>query len=247
MEFNFNVHSELIGVVEGSGRFYAKKGSMIADQGRFSYSKCMIGPATNNGRGGMNSLLGRAVGQVARKLTGENLQLMTVEGDGKVYLADQSLHVINVDLTNDNTGNTFYVESDNVLAFTDDCSYDVALMSTGIAQNDLFKTKFTCRGRSAQVLITSVGNPLVLTTPCRVDPDALLAWTGPMPSIAANIHGVFDGLKTLFGQSSGESYIYEFNQPGYVVFVQPTENKSKIGFSVDGSTGNNHDYNQYNR
>jgi uncharacterized protein (AIM24 family) len=77
--FKFNIEEELCCKVEGSGKFYAKKGAMVAFKGNFIFDKMLLGP--NNGGSTMDALLGL----VKRKLTGENVQLMTVEGSGVIY------------------------------------------------------------------------------------------------------------------------------------------------------------------
>ena len=46
---NFDVTNELMCIARGSGRFYAKKGSMVAFKGDFRFEKLLLGP--NNGGG----------------------------------------------------------------------------------------------------------------------------------------------------------------------------------------------------
>lgn len=234
MGFEMRTESELICVAEGDGILFAKKGSMIADQGTFKYSKRLLG--TNKG-----SLLGQIGNHLARRITGENLEIMEISGRGTVYLADQGAHVSIINLEPNGTWEHIYVESENLLAFTPDCHYGVELMPTGAATNDLFKSKLKYNGPNAIVAVKTNGNPLLLEAPCRVDPDALVAFTGNMPSIAHDV-----GIKTLIGQSSGETYMFNFTQPGQLVLVQPYENNSKIGIHLDGNNGQN-SYNSYRR
>ena len=65
--FTFSIEDELFCKAEGNGRFYAKKGAMVAFKGNFKFEKMLLGP--DNGGGVMGSLLGIA----KRKLTGENI------------------------------------------------------------------------------------------------------------------------------------------------------------------------------
>ena len=45
----FDVTNELMCIAKGSGRFYAKKGAMVAFKGDFRFEKLLLGP--NNGGG----------------------------------------------------------------------------------------------------------------------------------------------------------------------------------------------------
>ena len=69
MSFNYDIEGELTCKVNGSGSFIAKKGSMVAYKGDFKFDKMLMGP--NNG----NGILGGLLGQAARKLTKENIEL----------------------------------------------------------------------------------------------------------------------------------------------------------------------------
>lgn len=48
----FDVTNELMCIVKGSGRFYAKKGSMVAYKGDFRFEKLLLGPNNGGGLGG---------------------------------------------------------------------------------------------------------------------------------------------------------------------------------------------------
>ena len=61
---NFDVTNELMCIARGRGRFYAKKGSMVAFKGDFRFEKLLLGP--NNGGG----LGGALLGHLQRKITG---------------------------------------------------------------------------------------------------------------------------------------------------------------------------------
>ena len=215
--FKFTTDKELYCKASGSGMFFAKKGSMVAYTGQFKFSKRLLG--TNGG-----NLVGQVLNHAARKMTGENLEIMEVDGSGDCYLADLAAHVTVVDLEANGAWNSICVESEDLLAFTPQCHYGVTPIGVGvISQKGLFTSKLTYTGPGAQVAVKTNGNPLVLQAPCRVDPDAMVAFTGPAPHVKVDVN-----LKTLIGQTSGESYMLEFTEPGQIVIVQPYERESGI-------------------
>lgn len=225
--FKFNVEEELCCKIEGTGKFIAKKGTMVAYKGNFRFDKMLLGP--DNGGGVMGSLLGLA----KRTLTGENIELMTVEGSGVIYLAKNAYHVSVFELE---PGDCLSVESENLLAFPTDLKYDVRLIGSGVlSQKGLASTVLTnISNQPQQVAVMTDGNPLMLEAPCVVDPDAVVAWTsspngGGDPSVSMNNFS----WKTAIGQTSGESYQFQFNQTGQMVLVQPSERLSGLKISVD--------------
>lgn len=218
--FNFKVQHELTCVAEGDGYFYARAGAMVAYKGSFKQEKVLFDTNRNN------SMLRSMVNLASRKLTGENIPIMKVDGKGSYYMAHYADHVSLVSL---NQGQSISVEGENLLAFTPDCEYGVRFLGTGvISQKGLFTSKLTANGDNAQVAITTDGNPIVLETPCVADPDAVICWTGSDPSIRTDINW-----KTLIGQTSGESYFFEFNAPGEIVIIQPSERPSGLKVSID--------------
>ena len=92
----------------------------------------------------------------------------------------------------------------------------------------MFTSKLTGQGPNAEVAITTEGNPLILETPCTVDPDAVVCWTGSDPTFKTDV-----SWKTLIGQTSGESYSLEFNSYGETVIVQPYERVSGLNIAID--------------
>lgn len=221
MQFQFGIEQEEILKAEGNGIFFAKKGSMIADQGQFKYAKRLLG--TNGG-----NVVGQVVNHLARRLTGENLEMMEVKGQGTVYLADQGAHVTVVNLEPNGPFEFVNVESEDLLAFTQECHYGVTPVGVGVlSQRGIFSSKLKYNGPGAQVAIKTKGNPLVLQGPCRVDPDAVVAWTGPSPKVKLDVNW-----KTVIGQTSGESYMFEFG-PGQIVITQPYERESGVKFGID--------------
>lgn len=222
MGFNLTTHAELSCKAEGNGKFFAKKGAMVADQGDLKYTKRLLG--TNEG-----NIVGQVLNHVARKVTGENLEIMEVQGQGICYLADQGAHVTIIGLEPNGAWQSVSVESEDLLAFTDTCHYGVTPVGVGVlSQKGFFTSKLSHNGAGAQVAIKTNGNPIILQSPCRVDPDAVVAWTGPAPHVKLGVNW-----KTLIGQTSGESYMFEFNQPGQIVIVQPFERESGLNLGMD--------------
>lgn len=220
--FIFEKHEELSCKVSGSGKFYAKKGSMVAFKGNFDFEKLILGP--NNGNGIMGSIMGYA----SRKLTGEHMELMVASGSGTLYLAENAYHIEIIDLE---PGESVSVERENLLAFNTELKYSVEMIGSGVlSQKGLFTTKLRNQtSQTQQVVIITDGNPIILEGPCCVDPDAVVAWTGrnPHPKVAKL------SWKTFIGQTSGESYHLEFVEPGQTVIIQPSERLSGLNISID--------------
>lgn len=213
---------ELFCIATGNGNFFTKKGAMVGYQGQFKLSKRLLG--TNDG-----NIVGQVMNHLGRKITGENLEIMEVKGSGTIFLADDASHITVVDL---NPGESLCVESEDLLAFTKSCHYGVCCVPMGtLSQKGLFTSKLTGQGVNSQVAIKTKGNPLMLQTPCSVDPDALVAWTGPSPHFGVDVN-----IKNLIGQASGESYRFDFNQPGHIVIIQPFERKSGLKVSINDKT-----------
>ena len=220
--FYLDTVQELTLKAEGSGRFFAKKGAMIADQGQLKYSKRLLG--TNQG-----SIVKQVFNHISRKITGENLEMMEVTGHGVCYLADQSDHVTVINLEPNGIWQSVCVENEDLLAFTESCHYGVTPVGVGVlSQKGLFTSKLSFNGAGAQVAVKTAGNPLILESPCRVDPDAIVAWTGPAPKVKLDVNW-----KTIIGQTSGESYMFEFQEPGQIVIVQPFERQAGLRVGLD--------------
>ncbi|HHC24573.1 MAG TPA: AIM24 family protein [Desulfobacterales bacterium] len=219
--FEFRVHQEVTCVAEGDGYFFSKLGAMVAYKGDFKAEKALLGPSGEQGV--LKSVMNLAV----RKFTGENIPLMKVTGSGVYYMADLAKHISVITLQ---PKQSICVESENLLAFTEDCKYGVRFIGIGgvASQKGLFTSELTATGKKAQVIITTDGNPIILESPCMVDPDAVICWTGRDPSIKTDV-----SWKTFIGQTSGESYCFEFNSPDEIVIVQPAERPSGIKLSID--------------
>ena len=233
--YDFQVINELYLKVEGRGVLFAKKGSMVADIGDFNYSKRLLG--TNSG-----SLMNNLKNHIIRKFTGENLEIMEVTGGGTIYFADDSNHIAVIDLEESGSFNSIYVESENILSFTETCEYGVATIPVGsLSQKGLFTSKLTYNGKGSKVAILTNGNPLILKCegePITVDPDCLVAWTGKQPKVDVNMDW-----KAMFGQTSGESYNFEFTEVGQYIIIQPQERMSEISIKDK----NRPTYNAFNR
>ena len=104
----------------GSEEIFAKAGAFIGGENdgpkNYKFEKMLLGPQNN---------LGQALlGHLARRITGENLPLMKVSlnGDSVTYYANYGQHVVIYHLQ---PGETISVESENILAFSSDCDYNV--------------------------------------------------------------------------------------------------------------------------
>lgn len=231
----FETINELTLKVTASGNevIFAKAGAFIAGDNagakNYTFEKVLLGPQNN---------LGQALlGNLMRRVTGENLPLMKVnlQGDSVTYYANYGQHVVIYQL---GMGETISVESENILAFTQDCDYSVRFIGVGVlSQKGLATSTLTARGNNAYVAVLSDGNPIVLSNvysrnTISVDPDAVICWigNGPCdPRVTADV-----SWKTFIGQASGESYQFEWNgaQP-VTVILQPSERRGGIKLSVD--------------
>jgi len=232
MNFTFSTYEKLTGasdqtpafscVVQGDGHFFAKKGAMVADQGNFKYDKVLLDP--NAGGNVMQGIMN----QVTRRLTGENMEIMKVTGSGLCILAFNGQNVKIVPMQ---PGERLGVESENILGFSGNLKYGIRFLGSGVlSQKGLFTTNFENNsGQEGFVAVITEGNAIVLNTPCRVDPDALVCWTGADPGLKADV-----SWKTFVGQTSGESYMFVFQSQGNVVILQPSERKAGLQLGIDG-------------
>ena len=166
----------------GSDVLFVKAGAFIAGDNcgpkNYRFEKVLLGPQQSVGQA--------LFGQLARRVTGENIPLMKVSlnGDSVTYYANYGQHVVIYQLAQ---GETISVESENILAFTQDCDYSVRFIGVGVlSQKGLATSTLTARGRNAYVAVLSDGNPVVLSNVGRnntisVDPDAVICWIGNGP------------------------------------------------------------------
>lgn len=217
----------------GGDVLYTKAGSFICGEcyggKNYQFEKVLLGPEGNP--------LRAALGQLGRRFTGENMPLMKVtnRGDNITYYAHQAHHVVVYNLRQ---GETISVESENILAFTSDCKYNVRFLAQGvISQKGLATSTLTGVGPNAQVAVIIDGNPIVLSNvqngaTLEVDPDAVVCWVGRDPGFKLDL-----SWKNLIGQASGESYMFEWtgNNPATVI-IQPLERESGVNIGMDGGS-----------
>ena len=216
---------------QGGGVVFTKAGAFISGenygQKNYQFEKVLLGPQGNP--------LQALVGQIGRRFTGENLPLMKVtsRGDNITYYANDQQHVVVFKLQQ---GETISVESENILAFTQDCRYSVRFLAQGvISQKGLATSTLTGAGAEAYVAVLVDGNPIVLSnmqngSTLEVDPDSVVCWIGRDPGFKLDL-----SWKNLIGQASGETYMFEWgaNSPATVI-IQPQERKSGVDISMDG-------------
>ena len=218
----------------GNDVLFTKAGAFIAGDSaggkNYKFEKLLLGP--------QNNLAQAALGSLMRRVTGENIPLMKVmfSGDSVTYYASYSQHVVVYKLA---VGEVISVESENILAFTQDCKYDVRFIGCGVlSQKGLATSTLTGAGPNAYVAVLCDGNPIVLSNigsrnTISVDPDAVICWMGQSgycdPDIKMDL-----SWKNLIGQASGESYAFEWSgsQPVSVI-IQPTERRGGVRVGID--------------
>lgn len=187
----------------------AKNGSMVAYDGQMAFKKL------SGGGEGIR-------GMVTRRLTGEQMVMMEVKGQGTCYFADRASEINLVNLH----GDKLYVESSNLLCA--DAGLRTGTSFTGLrggaTGNGLFTTTIEGTGRAA---IMSDGPAVVLRVtpqyPLAVDPGAYIAHQG-------NLQQNFQSgvtFRTFLGEGGGEAFQIRFEGDG-VVYVQPSE-RNTIG------------------
>lgn len=217
----------------GGDVLFTKAGAFICGEcygaKNYQFEKVLLGPQGNP--------LQAALGQIGRRFTGENLPLMKVmmRGDSITYYANDQQHVVVYKLQQ---GETISVESENILAFTQDCKYGIRFLAQGvISQKGLATSTLTGMGPNAYVAVLVDGNPLVLSnmqngSTLEVDPDAVVCWIGADPGFKMDL-----SWKNILGSkgASGESYMFEWSQGrAATVIVQPQERTSGLDISMDG-------------
>lgn len=200
----FELESSHLLEVKLSGRVWAKAGSMVAYRGNVNFVR--------------QGMMEQGLGNLLKKaVSGEGMQLMKMEGNGRVYIADGGKKITLLRLG----GESIFVNGNDVLAFEDGIANDITMMKrmAGMLSGGLFNIKLSGSG---VVAITSHYEPLTLRVsaqqPVFTDPNATVAWSGGLsPEIVTNVT-----LGSLFGRGSGESIQLKFAGEGWVV-VQPYE------------------------
>lgn len=188
----------------------AKNGSMVAYDGRMAFKKM-----TGGGEG--------IRGMVTRRLTGEEMTVMEVKGQGTCWFADRAGEISVVNLR----GEKLFVESSNLLCT--DAGLRTGTSFTGVRGasqgNGLFTTTVEGHGQAA---IMSEGPAVVLRVsrdhPLTVDPGAYVAHQG-------NVRQSFQSgvtFRTFMGEGGGEAFQIRFEGDG-LVYVQPSERNTIAG------------------
>ena len=185
-------------------RAWAKIGTMIAYVGDVKFSRESVM------KQGMKKFLKKMV-------SGEGTTLMRMEGQGRVYLADEGKKVQILQLA----GDTIFVNGNDLLAFEKGIEWDIKMMkrASSMLAGGLFNVELSGRGL---VALTTHYDPLTLRVqpgqPIFTDPNATVAWSGTLsPEIVTDI-----SFKTFIGKGSGESIQLKFDGDGWVV-LQPFE------------------------
>ena len=183
------------------GSVMAKAGSMIAFTGDLSFT-------------GQASAEGGITGFIKEAATGEGTPVMTVEGEGHVYLADREKKVQILELA---ATDSITVNGEDVLAFEDRLSYEISSIDSLAGSFAGGFTNVYLEG-PGYVALTTHADPLVLEPPVTTDPSATVAWSGTSPDVQVNTN-----LSDMVGQESGERFQMNFEDQTGFVLVQPFE------------------------
>jgi len=183
------------------GEMYARQGAMVAHRGGLRFER------KGQGVGGM----------FKRAVTGEGLPLMTVRGQGEVWLAHEAQNCFVVELE---PGDRFTVNGRNVLCFDPSLSYEIKTMKgSGIPAGGLFNSLFSGHGRLGLVCD---GTPLVIPVspeePVYVDTDAVVGWTAELET---SLH-LSQSIGSMLRGGAGEAVQLKLRGEGFVV-VRPSE------------------------
>ncbi|RYD68633.1 MAG: AIM24 family protein, partial [Verrucomicrobiaceae bacterium] len=169
------INSKLLQVQLSGGDVLCRNGTMIAYTGEIEFSRSFLGP------GGLQAAAARAA-------TGEGITLMHARGSGQVLFADDGGHVTIIPLS----GDTLYVESSSLLAFTSSLNTSIVFQgnqgASGVARGlmsgqGLFSTALQGNGDVAIVSEGDViGLPVTHDKPVFVDPQAYIGYKGSLSS-----------------------------------------------------------------
>jgi uncharacterized protein (AIM24 family) len=199
-------NDRLLEVALENEKVMARAGAMVAYDGSIKFEKALLG-----GEG--------LLGALKRTVTKESFELMSANGSGTVYFAQQAREITILPLA----GETMFIESRSILAFDRGLKTNVAFagLRGATSGQGLFTTTVEGQGH---VAVISDGNILMLevnpSLPLFVDPDAFIGYKGTIRQ-----EFVFDvNWKTMIGETSGESYQLKFTGSG-IVYIQPSERK----------------------
>ncbi|WP_405794632.1 AIM24 family protein [Streptomyces sp. NBC_01506] len=204
--------SKVLAVDMAGDSVRAKNGSMVAYDGRMAFKKL------SGGGEGIR-------GMVTRRLTGEQMVMMEVKGEGTCFFADRASEISLVSLH----GDKLYVEASNLLCT--DGALRTGTSFTGLrggaSGNGLFTTTVEGTGMAA---IMSDGVAVVLRVtpqyPLSVDPGAYVAHQG---NLQQNLQSGVN-FRTIMGEGGGEAFQMRFEGDG-LVYVQPSE-RNTVGGDV---------------
>lgn len=203
-------HKKMLHATLNGDSVRAASGSMVAFTGNVDFKHAGMG-----GGGGFKAAL-------KQKVAGESLSLMECTGHGLVYLAQDAMDVVVIDLD----GDTLTVESEHLLALTAGLRTDVKFSGlTGLSAGHGLAT--TIVAGQGQVALTSDGPLIGLDVapgmPVVVDPDAYVANHGNLNM--SMVSGV--SWKSLLGEGGGEPFSLRFEGNG-TVYIQPAERKGLL-------------------
>ena len=182
------------------GDVLAVKGAMVSYQGQIRFDHEKAG----------------SVGKLFKKVvTGEDVALMRVSGEGDVFFASEAGFVFLIELT----GDALSVNARNLLAFDSTIEWDITrVQGAGMLSGGLFNT--TLHG-TGTVAIHTVGQPVILDCSQQatfVDVQACVGWSANLvPQVVSSMN-----VRSMLRGGSGEAFQYAFQGPGFVV-VQPSE------------------------
>ncbi|MFD6992675.1 AIM24 family protein [Streptomyces sp. NPDC059943] len=204
--------SKVLAVDMAGDSVRAKNGSMVAYDGRMAFKKL------SGGGEGIR-------GMVTRRLTGEQMVMMEVKGEGTCFFADRASEISLVSLH----GDKLYVESSNLLCTDGGLRTGTSFtgLRGGASGNGLFTTTVEGTGQAA---IMSDGVAVVLRVtpqyPLSVDPGAYVAHQG---NLQQNLQSGVN-FRTIMGEGGGEAFQMRFEGDG-LVYVQPSE-RNTVGGDV---------------
>lgn len=213
----FGLQNERLLKVALNGEVMARQGAAVAWQGNIEFAYQGAG----------------AKKLIKKMVTGEDLQLMKVSGQGDVFLADYAAEVHIVYLEND----SITVNGQNVLAFESALTWDIKRVKgvSGMAAQGFFNVEISGTGALA---LTTIGTPVILdpsTQPTYCDPAAAVAWTTSLQPTVTKTDSL---MKSMIGRGSGELFSMGFQGQGFVI-VQPSEGYPwSMAATTQNSTGN---------
>ena len=222
--------SERLAVASGQETWVGKSVPRVEDEallrgeGRFmddlepvphAWHAAIVRSQLAHARVSVDATAAREMEGVAGVVTGEDVSLMRVSGEGDVFFASEAGFVFLVDLT----GDALSVNARNLLAFDSSIDWDIKrVQGAGMLSGGLFNT--TLQG-TGTVAIHTVGQPVVLDCgqqPTFVDVQACVGWSANLvPQVVSSMN-----VRSMLRGGSGEAFQYAFHGPGFVI-VQPSE------------------------